>query len=77
MSGTVTGPSGKAINGVQVTAFIYDGFGHRRPASSTVTASGGKYTVNGCRRVCTGRLRRPPDKYLGEYYDNKYSIDKA
>ena len=78
MSGTVTGPSGKAINGVQVTAFIYDGFGHWRPASSTVTASGGKYTVNG---LPPGAYRvgfvDPTDKYLGEYYDNKYSIDKA
>jgi 5-hydroxyisourate hydrolase-like protein (transthyretin family) len=78
LSGKVTGPDDKALNGMQVTAYIYDGFGHWRPASNTVTASGGKYTVNG---LPPGAYRvgfvDPSDKYLGEYYDNKYAIDKA
>lgn len=76
--GKVTGPDHKPVNGVQVTAYIYDGFGHWRPASNTVTASGGKYTVSG---LPPGAYRvgfvDPTDKYLGEYYDKKYAIDKA
>lgn len=78
LSGKVTDPVDKPLNGVQVTAYIYDGFGHWRPASSTVTASGGKYTVSG---LPPGAYRvgfvDPTAKYLGEYYDNKYAIDKA
>ena len=78
LSGKVTGPDDKATNGIQVTAYIYDGFGHWRPASSTATASGGRYTVNG---LPPGAYRvgfvDPTGKYLGEYFDNKYAIDKA
>ena len=78
LSGKVMDPDDKAINGIQVTAYIYDGFGHWRPASNTTTAGGGKYTVVG---LPPGAYRvgfvDPAGKFLGEYYDNKYSIDKA
>jgi Carboxypeptidase regulatory-like domain len=78
LSGKVTGPDDKAINGIQVTAFIFDGFGHWRPASNTTTRSGGQYSVDG---LPPGAYRvgfvDPTGKYLGEYYDNKYSIDEA
>jgi 5-hydroxyisourate hydrolase-like protein (transthyretin family) len=76
--GKVTGPDDKGINGIQVTAYIYDGFGQWRPASNTTTHSAGQYTVEG---LPPGAYRvgfvDPSGKYLGEYFDNKYSIDKA
>ena len=78
LSGKVTGPNAKAINGIQVTAYIYDGFGHWQPASTATTSGGGLYTLAG---LPPGAYRvgfvDPTGKYLSEFFDNKFAVDKA
>jgi hypothetical protein len=78
VAGKVMGPDDKALIGIEVTAYIFDGFGHWQAASKTTTAGGGKYTVNG---LPPGAYRvgfvDPGGQFLSEYYDNKFSIDKA
>jgi len=78
LSGVIKSAAGKALKGIKVDAWIFDGFDGWQWAGGATTDAAGKYTVKG---LVPGDYRvafaDPSGKYLAEYYNNAHSLGRA
>jgi hypothetical protein len=78
LGGVIKSAAGKALAGIEVNTWSFDGINGWQWAGGAVTDTAGKYTIGG---LAPGDYRvgfaDPNGQYLGEFYDNARSLARA